>query len=136
MKTLKGKALQVLHAKVVSYVRSHYTMVDVIPKQGLFNLQCHRNCVEFCRKHKSYGIVEVIYVDGLCPVLHYLNTKDGQFYETTLGFEAEQYEYYIIRTIHPKDYKHICSEFDRSQNGWMVQFGTWYCNLLGIRRLL
>jgi hypothetical protein len=103
-------------------------MVKVSPKAGLFNHKCHCNTVEYARTHKGMEVLEVIYIDGTEPFLHYINrkTKTGELLETTLGFEADRMEYYIIRTIHPEDHKHIGAEFSRSLNSWLMDYTSWF----------
>lgn len=122
---------------VCVYVRSRYTMIDVEPVQGLFNFRCHENSIQYAKTNEGYGVAEVIYIDGGKPILHYVNTKEGKFYETTLGWRAETFEYYKIRDIHQKDWQYIHSEFSRSLDSWMKQFTTWFDRaILRIDRIL
>ncbi len=126
-----------IRKNVVTHLRGRYTEVQVKPEKGLFNLQCHRNCVEFCRVNDGFGIAESIYIDNSGePILHYLNVRDGEYYETTLGWEAEHNEYYIIRHLNEKDHVHIGNEFDRSLESWANQFVKWHHRLFGITRVV
>ena len=126
-----------LQAKLIMYLRTRYTMINVVPVQGMFNCMCHDNAVQWAKSRARYGIAEVIYIDQGVPILHYINTKDGEFYETTLGWRAEDLEYYKIRDIHPSDWNSIHSEFSRSLDSWLLQFTNWYHrNVLNIKRVL
>jgi hypothetical protein len=107
-----------IQTKIKTNVRATCKNIDVLPLQGLFNRQCHNNCVEYSRLNPTYGIVEVIYIDNGAPILHYVNTKKGKFYETTLGYKAKDLEYYKIRTINKVCYKYIISEFTNSYTYW------------------
>lgn len=115
-----------LEWEVCLYVRTRYSMIDVEPLQGMFNQRCFDNVVQYAKSNSGYGIAEVIYIEGDTPALHYLNTKDGAFYETTLGWRADSVEYYKIRTIHPNDWESIRSEFNRSNHSWLRQVSTWF----------
>ncbi|NQZ53244.1 MAG: hypothetical protein HRT93_03210 [Piscirickettsiaceae bacterium] len=115
--------------RIVQHIRSRYTMVDVIAKRGLFNQRCHQNAVQFASENKGYGVAEVIYIDGGTPILHYVNTRAGRFYETTLGFEASDLEYYKIRDINPSDHQNIVGEFRRSLEGWRNEYTNWFTRL-------
>ena len=116
------------HKRICEHVRSRYSMVKVSPKAGLFNQRCHCNAVEYARTHKKIEVIEVIYIDNGSPFMHYINrrTDTGALLETTLGFEADRLEYYIIRTIHPEDHKDIGGEFNRSLNSWLMDFTSWF----------
>lgn len=134
---LKQKRKDKLWSKVCAYVRSRYTMIDVEPVQGMFNFRCHENSVQYAKSNEGYGIAEVIYIEDGSPILHYVNTKDGKFYETTLGWRAEDLEYYKIRDIHPSDWNRIHSEFSRALDSWNEQFTNWMDRrILKIDRIL
>jgi hypothetical protein len=115
---------QKIYNRIIMHVRSRYTMVDVLPKAGLFNYKCFDNAVEFSRTNEGFEVVEVIYIEDSMPILHYVNREvsTGLLYETTLGYRATKLEYYAIRTIHLSDHSGIRSEFNRSLESWLFQF--------------
>lgn len=118
-----------IRARLTDYIRSRFEMISVVPTQGLFNFRCYQNAVEFARKSEvELEVIEVVYIDNEIPILHYVNLdpKTGQYMETTLGFEANDLEYYLIKKIHPSDHKHIGTEFNRSLNSWRDQWVPWY----------
>lgn len=134
-----SKAQRKADLRVCEHIRSRYSLVDVKPEAGLFNLRCYCNAVEYARTHESMGVLEVIYIENNKAILHYINRqKDtGALLEITLGFMAEHLEYYIIRTIHPDDYKHIALEFERSLDSWLMQFTSWFDRkLFGVDRVV
>lgn len=124
--------------RLVNFVRSRYSLIKVEPKQGLFNYKCYFNAVQYTMEHAGVQVVEVIYVDQGAPILHYLNhdPETGVYLETTQGFRAEYFEYYLLRTIHPDDYKFIGGEFDRAVLSWTEQFTTRFQRWLGVERIL
>lgn len=123
---LREKIETKIWSRINTYLRSRYTMIDVEPVQGMFNHRCHENSVQYAKSNEGFGIAEVIYIDGDKPILHYVNTKEGKFYETTLGWRASDLEYYKIRDIHPADWNRIHSEFSRSLDSWLTEYTKWY----------
>jgi hypothetical protein len=86
----------------------------------VFNFRCFENAVQYAHDHPGHEVIEVIYIDGGDPILHYVNflPESGEYVETTLGWRAEHLEYYRVRRIHPDDWKHIHAEFDRALTSW------------------
>ncbi|MES0445014.1 MAG: hypothetical protein ABUJ92_00575 [Desulfobacterales bacterium] len=133
---IRDRIIKKAGERITAHIRARYSLVKVTPKQGLFNHNCHNNSVEFCRNNEGFGIVEAVCIEEGVPILHYLNDKDGVYYETTLGWRAVKLEYYVIRAIHESDYDFITNEFNRSQDSWLADFGKWYFKLFNIDRLL
>lgn len=108
--------------RVVREARSTLVGVVALPEQGLFNQQCHRNCVEYVRRRpgRDLGVVEVMQVWDQDPILHYLvhDREAGTYLEVTLGYQAEGMEYYLVRPVDPRDYDRIGNEFERSNRYW------------------
>lgn len=128
-----------IHERLIRYVRSRYEMIQPEAVQGMFNCRCFENAVEYARTHPGLEVIEVIYVDGSEPILHYINRdpESGKYLETTLGWMAPYLEYYHVRKIHPDDHPRIGREFERSLDSWAEQFTNWFHrNILGIRRVL
>jgi len=125
--------------RIVNHLRSYYERIEVVPKQGLFNFRCFDNVVQFAKDNEGYGVVEVMYIDGSVPILHYVNVhlETGVYYETTLGFKAENLEYYKLRTIPPIDYPLLSGEFDRAMTTWTNDWSRlWQRKLFKIERLV
>lgn len=129
---------------LIKHVRSRYQLIKPVPTQGMFNYRCHENSVQYALDHlkdrPGLEIFECIYIDDIHqPVLHYLNYDPavGKYLETTLGWQAEHYEYYPIRRIHEADWPRILREFENSLDAWRDQFTTWFDrSVLGIKRIL
>lgn len=136
---MKQRAIDNAREKLRRYVRSRYEMIRPEPTLGMFNFRCYENAVEYNRRYPEMEVIEVIYMDGTCPILHYINYDplDKKYLETTLGWRAPYLEYYHIRRIHPDDYHRITQEFERSLDSWLEQFTSWFQRkVLRIDRIL
>lgn len=123
-----AKTINRIHSRICTHVRSRFEMIKPEPTLGLFNFRCFENAVEYNRRYPEFKVVEVIYIDGGCPILHYINFNEltNSYHETTLGWRAEHLEYYKIRFVHADDYKHISNEFERSLESWLNEFTNWF----------
>ncbi|MFZ9191162.1 MAG: hypothetical protein ACO204_08645 [Schleiferiaceae bacterium] len=97
--------------------------------------------MEYVRLHpeEKLSVVEAVYIDGGEPTLHYLvhDPTMGRYLEVTLGWRADYLEYYVVRTVHPDDHKHILSEFHRALDDWTEEYVGWFGRrVLGIKRVL
>jgi hypothetical protein len=122
-------------------LRSRHQQVEVRPLQGLFNHQCHQNCVEWVRTHPEHRltVVETVYVDeDGDPVLHYVvRDAAGVHHDVTLGWRAQGLEVYRIRDLLPEDHARILREFDNSMASWLEEFvPRWQRALLNITRIV
>lgn len=117
--------------KICIYVRSRLEMVKPESAQGLFNQRCFMNAVQYCADNPGHEVYEVACIDNGHPFLHYINreTSTGKYLETTLGWQADHQEYYIIRMVHQDDHKKISEEFSRSLDSWKFQFTNWFQRL-------
>lgn len=118
------------HRRVIRRVRARHSMVRAVPEQGLFNFRCHENSVEYLRTHpgRRLDIVEVMVVDDDTPILHWMvhDLDQGVYLEVTLGWRAEQMEYYPLRTVHPSDHRATGREFNRAVKDWTEEFVPWW----------
>lgn len=114
--------------KISLHARSRMQRVFPDGVRGIFNFRCHQNCVQWIHDHPNEGlqIAEVIYLpDGnpSDPILHYLvRDRDGKFLEVTLGYEADQNEYFLIRMVPECEWKSILTTFNRSLHAWTVEW--------------
>lgn len=120
------------------WVRARHEMVKPKAAQGLFNYRCFSNAAEWARTHPGDTIVEVVYIDDGYPILHYLNVNaEGDYLETTLGYRANNLEYYLIRRIHQDDHAQIEQEFNRALRYYLLRFTNWFHRrIIGIDRVL
>ena len=138
---MKQRLTNKVHERICRRLRTTHEQVAVKPVQGMFNFRCHENCVEYVRRRpeENLSVVETIYIDGGEPILHYLvhDPAAGRYLEVTLGWRAEHLEYYVVRTLHPDDHRHILSEFQRALDDWTEEYVGWFGRkVLGITRVL
>lgn len=119
---VKSRIIDKATYRLLGYLQSEKHEISVVPTQGLFNCQCHNNCVQYAKDNEGVGIAEVIYVDNDETFLHYVNTKDGLYLETTLGWMAEKITYYHIRDIKPEEFEHLGDRFQYRLNHWTARF--------------
>lgn len=125
----KAKITDRIHVRIVRYVRTHYTMVDAAPTQGMFNNYCHLNCVQWIVDHPertNLDIVEAITVEDEMPYVHYLvlDSTLHKYLDVTLGHRTQSLEHYVIRTINRGDYYQIHKELRRSRHMWTDEHST------------
>jgi len=134
---VKQKIENKLRAKLGSEIQCTKEMIRVIPHAGKFNFRCFENAVEFARLNPDHAVIEVMYIEkGEYPILHYINqAPDGTYLETTLGYRADNLDYYKMRVIHPDDYKAIGWLFDTALDYWSSKYVKWWHRLLRISRL-
>jgi hypothetical protein len=135
----KTSAQKRIHERLCRFVRTRYELIKPKGVRGVFNFRCFENAVQYAHDHPGHEVIEVIYIDGGDPILHYVNflPESGEYVETTLGWRAEHLEYYRVRRIHPDDWKHIHAEFDRALTSWTEEWATWWeRKVLGIARVV
>lgn len=136
---MRQRAIKRARERIARRLRARHQGVRPIPEAGLFNFRCHENCVEYLRTHPGVGlrIAETIYLAEGEPVLHYVVVDGDRYLEVTLGWRAEQLEYYLVRILDERDHTRIHSEFDRSLTDWLHEFTSWWDRkVLGITRIL
>lgn len=136
---MRQRAINRAYERIARRLRARFQGIRPLPEQGLFNFRCHENCVEYLRTHPHRGlrIAETIYLDRGTPILHYVVVDGDRYLEVTLGWRAEQLEYYLIRVLDERDHAHIHDEFDRALTDWLHDFTSWFDRtILLVDRLL
>jgi len=123
-----------LRQKAASDIIATKQMITVRPKRGLFNHRCYLNAVEYGIENKC-EVIEVVYIDGDLPILHYVNKIGKEYFETTIGHRADYVEYYFLRTIPESEYKLISWYFDNTLAILSAPYLNWYHKLIGIDRV-
>lgn len=121
MRYFKEKA----RIRVCTHVRATLERIHPVPKQGLFNYRCYFNAVQWEIEHGG-EVVECIYIDRENPILHYLNTDEDDYLETSMGYLAPEYEYYKIRTVPQSDYSRIDRIFSENLDYWKNTTCNWF----------
>jgi len=129
----KKKAAENLRELIRDHVKSTYPLIDVIGKRGVYNNTCFFNAVQWVYDHPRHKdsathweVVEVIYIHNGYPILHYINKLGDEYFDTTVGFVSGHYDYYLIRTINPRQYFGIEEEFTTARAHWTHLYMDWW----------
>lgn len=116
--------------KIIRNLKVNRSIIKPIATQGLFNLRCHENCVEYVRVNpdKNYLIAETIYIDDDQPVLHYVifDETENKYLEVTIGWRIDTVDVYLLRIIPKDDNLRIHSIFNDTLDTWLNEFTSWF----------
>lgn len=116
--------------KIIRNLKVNRSIIKPIATQGLFNLRCHENCVEYVRVNpdKNYFIAETIYIDDDQPVLHYVifDETENKYLEVTIGWRIDTVDVYLLRIIPKDDNLRIHSIFNDTLDAWLNEFTSWF----------
>lgn len=122
--TRREKQLRKYFAAICRRLRTRHEEFTAVPVKGQFNNSCFRNAVQYVRDNPDEQclIIECMIIDGYMPILHYVIKVGDEYREITLGWEAELYEYYIIRPIQDHDHKYIHTLFNEALDSWRDEY--------------
>lgn len=117
-----------VHNRICEHLYNTTETVKVTPKQGLFNMQCFDNAVEYARVNAGddINVVMGVTVSNGIPTLHFWNELNGEHLETTLGHTCKKYAYYPMRTIDKVSWDCICTVFEDALDYWHATHTTWF----------
>ena len=138
---MKRKREETVRRLLADEFRATGNFVKAFNTKGLFNYKCFHNAVQYATDNEGHSVVECVYIDWKQdyndPILHYLNEKDGVYYETTLGYRSEFMDYYIIKTVPKEDWGGISILFENSLQVWLRKRTNWFDrNILKIDRVV
>jgi hypothetical protein len=87
-----------LKSKLTKAIKNNCVKINPENTQGLFNRNCFNNAKQHSIKTGS-KMAYVIVLDSYNNndvILHVINSQSGVFFETTLGFYAENCQYYLL----------------------------------------
>lgn len=96
---------------MAEYVRDKYREIRVQPGLCRMNFRCHLNVVHDAIVNNEDKVCIVIYIDTGRPVIHFLNFKDGVYFDNTLGQWSTRMEYYFVRFVNKEDFFNIMQIF-------------------------
>lgn len=134
----KAKRVKTIERRLANKLRATATTGTAVNAQGLFNFRCFENAVQYAKDNEGFGIQEVILVaqNDEC-ILHYVNSKDGILYETTLGWRHIEYEYFVQREVTEAEWNSIHSSFTGSLDMWLYECTNWFDRkVLSISRIV
>ena len=96
-------------ARIKEYCQSNYNRVSKSKMKmgkGLFNNRCQLNAVQMVKDGLMKSVYSCVCIDdGDYPIIHFINlSHDNKFIDNTLGFNYENYDYYIIRKIDESEF--------------------------------
>lgn len=105
-----------------------FPRVTPINEQGVFNQKCFLNAVQYATKNNNVTVHECYVVDPTDGeiFLHYINKRDGDYLETSMGFECGQLEYYVIREIKESCWQDISPIFTNALLIHQNIYTTWF----------
>ena len=120
--TIKEK----VHRRICEHLYNTSNSVSAKNVQGLFNLRCHENSVQYALKNKDVHVVMGIIVDSNFPSLHFWNKKGNRILETTLGYQCNQYDYYEQRIITKNEWNNVRGIFNEGLDYWWQTYVKWW----------
>lgn len=97
------KAESIVRSKIIS----EHNCIKVFPGKCRWNFRCSNNAVHEAIKKGDKEIAMVMYFDGGCPIIHFINFRKGKYIDNTLGEWTSQYEYYLVRFIGKEDFWNV-----------------------------
>ena len=98
---------QSMRDKVSLYARTHLWRVPserfILPQFSLYNSSCHFNAVSAV----NAGRADTVWLVVANGVIHFINSKDGKFFDETWGMFIDDVEFHVIRRIHPSEYSEV-----------------------------
>lgn len=92
---------------ITDKILSEHNLISVKSGKCRWNLRCHNNAVHEAIRKGDDNIAMVIYFDGSCPIIHFINYRKGKYIDNTLGEWSQRYEYYFIKFIPKEDFWNV-----------------------------
>ena len=121
--------------ELVDYIKSMKEPVEVTGNHYHYNQKCHMNSVHYARVNKESKIAMLIYIDGISPVVHFVNVDcAGNFLCNTLGTFIADYDCYFIRYIKEAEFDSINTIFEQAIEEMKKQLSWWTRLWIGEKR--
>jgi len=99
-------------AHIANMVRATLPKIKVKAGVCRYNFRCQINAVHEAIERKEGQIAMSVYIDGTCPVIHFLNVdKKGRFTDNTLGHWSKWNDYFFVKHIDQEDFIDVDSFF-------------------------
>lgn len=118
--------------QISDHIISKYSKIEVKSGKCKWNFRCSFNSVHYAKKNKDKKIAMCVYMDGDYPFIHFVNYKNKQFVDNTLGEWSSRYEYYFIRWVEQQDMWDVNNIFQafrrelRNNLSWWVKLTSDY----------
>ena len=100
-----------LKRRINTHMRVNYQRIPhdrIIDAQfALGNANCHHNAVAAVRAGRADAVWMVWAGHGDQGCVHFINSKEGKFFDETWHDESNRQDYYIIRKVRPDEYDDV-----------------------------
>lgn len=125
MFSIKKRIKKRLDFEISEWLYNEHDPIKVKPLIGAYNSMCHDNAVNYAKRRKGAKVVMGIYIDNSRAVLHFWNiNSNGDHVETSIGYKAELFKYYYMRTIPEEGYGVIYDIFNDALEYFTNKFTT------------
>lgn len=101
--------------KILNYVSSQYTPINVKEGKCKWNFRCHNNAVHEAVVNNQDKIAICVYVEDGWPIIHFLNYDGTDFVDNTLGIWCSQYDYYFVGWIEKEEFFNVYDYHDKQR---------------------
>lgn len=127
---MKKRYLKKANELIRSFIVANYTKITVQPGVCRYNHHCHANAVHDAVQDNQNRIAMVVYFDGDCPIVHFINhhIRPEKFVDNTLGYWATTSDYYFIRWIAKEEFNNVFvihNDYRKVIKGKLPWFTRW-----------
>ena len=101
---------------IQDYIRSNHGKITVKPGLCRFNYRCHNNAAHDAIEADDESLAMCVYFEDNDPVIHFINIRNGEYIDNTLGHWSKFMEYYLIRTISKDEFFEVLDIFTSYRN--------------------
>jgi len=99
MNWLSKKVRDKVEARACKHFRKGYRRIWPHPAKEDVMPPSYEACLDWCRTHSGYVIIEVIRIENEVPLLRYLVYKESVYHELVASWKIEYSEYYALRIL-------------------------------------
>lgn len=96
---------------VAEKIRTTLEEIKPLPGDCRYNYNCHLNSVHCAVVDEQEFITVGFYLFINQPIIHFLNYKNGQFIDNTLGVHTSNFKHYLWKRIYKEDFNRINDVF-------------------------
>lgn len=96
---------------IQDYIRSNHEKITVKPGLCRFNYRCHNNAAHDAIEAGDTELAMCVYFEGNDPAIHFINIRNGEYIDNTLGHWSKWMEYYLIRKVNKDEFFEVIDIF-------------------------
>lgn len=113
--------------RIYNFALSHYKQIQpdkmIDADFALSNSACHFNAVAAARAGRA-DKVWLVWAGRKSGVIHFINSKDGKFFDETWHDDKDKSCYWIIREVKPHEYDDVYNILVTTKKSLISAFGT------------